>query len=181
MIVDRFASSTIEAILKFRMAAERFVGPALPWLEFFAFVLSLLFIAGIIYSIVRSSWLVYKMDEWIDVLNAGDLSKRRILRGWKQICERLLSPNPTDWKLAILEADKMLGDILRLAGFAGSTVHERLDKVPPTVLSVVAELRAVHRLRDRLAHEPDFALTQEEVARAVEIYKRAFQELNLID
>lgn len=178
---DQIIASAIDSIIRFRSAAGAYVGPALPWLEFFGFVISALFIWGIVYTVTKSNWLVYKVDEWVDVLNAGDLSRRRIVRGWKQILKRLQSPAVNDWKLAVLEADKILGDLLRLAGFEGQSIHERLEKVPPTVLSNIVDIKTAHGMRDKIRREPDFALSHDETQALIGIYAKAFKELDLID
>lgn len=171
----------IDFLLKIRDFTGGYLEPALPWLEFFAAVISILLIIGILYAGLRSNWFLYRVDEWTDFLGAGDLSRRRTLRGWKQILKRLETEEVNNWKIAILEADKILGDILRLNGYQGNSVHERLAGVTPEVLPNIEELKEVHKIRDRIAHEPDFPLDQEETRRMIEVYSAAFRELGLID
>ena len=176
-----FINRIIDSLLAGRTSAAKFLGPALPWLEFGAFIISVLFIFGIIYFVIRSQWLLMRVDEWIDFLGAGDLTRRRTLRGWRQILKRLRAEDAQNWKLAILEADKILAELLRLIGFKGETVHERLQKVTPEMLPNIEELYQVHALRDRIVQEPDFKITHEEASRIIRIYARAFRELGLID
>ena len=171
----------IDLALNLREAVGNFLNPYLPWLEFAAALISILLLIGIIYTALRSNWLLYRVDEWADFLGAGDLSRRRTLRGWKQILKRLKTDEVKNWKIAVLEADKILGEILRLNGYQGNSVHERLAPVTPEILPNIDELKEVHALRDRIVHEPDFLLEQEEAQRIIEVYATAFRELGLID
>ena len=177
-IFDQF----INLFLKSRGSAGGLLHSALPWLEFGALIISILLIAGIIYAALRSNWLTYKADDFFDAVSGpGILSKRRVLRGWKRIIKQINSNEPQKWKSAVLEADKILGEILRLSGYRGGNVHERLEQVTPEVLPNILDLRAAHRVRDAIVNEPDFALSHEEAVKLIHSYASAFRELDLID
>jgi len=176
-ILDR----AIEWFLIGRNWIGGFIGPALPWLELSAFFISGLLIWGIIYTAVRSNWLRYKVDDFVDAMNLSDLGKRRTVRDWRAIVEEFKSNDPNEWKKAILEADKILGEILRLVGYRGSNVHERLSQVTPEFLPNIERLKTAHEIRERIQREPDFVLNHEEAREILREYAAAFRRLSLID
>lgn len=179
--MDGILDRAIEWFFIGRAWIGEFMGPTLPWLELGAFFVSGLLIYGIIYTAVRSNWLRYKVDDFVDTMNLADLGKRRTLRYWREIIEKFKSGDPSEWKKSIMEADKILGEILRLAGYRGGNVHERLSQITPEFLPNIERLRAVHEIRDRISHEPDFVLNREETREILREYAAALRRLSLID
>lgn len=171
----------LDSFLKARDVAGDIFGVLLPWFELFAVVVSAFLIYGIIYATIKSNWLVYKVDEWTDILGAGSLSKRRTLRGWRQILKRLETDKEQNWKIAVIEADKILAEMLVLNGYKAESVHDQLKKVSPTVLPNIEELKQAHKIRDRIVQEPDFSVSHDQTTQIIRTYANAFREFALID
>jgi hypothetical protein len=145
-----------------------------------------LFISGtllffIIYFLVKLNIIGDKIEHYLDILGAKNISKRRTLKAWKQIQKRLKTREANQLKLAILECDRILHEIFKMAGYQGRNLDEIFEQITEAQISNVKEIRQVHKLRHRIANEPDLSLSQNEAIIAVEIYKKAFQELGLID
>lgn len=148
--------------------------------EISAILLSILFIWGIIYIIDKTNYFELKKEQFLDTLGKDYISKRRSLKGWKQILERLKSPEQNSWKLAILEADHILDKILKMSGYIGTRLEEKLDLITEAQLSNVEDIRKAHKIRDKIATDPTFQIAKEEAEHLVSIYKKSFVELNLI-
>ena len=159
---------------------------AAAWFYFslISFLLSGLFIFGIIYSYLRigeyNEIIANKIanDEklWREV-HSGDQGDRR----WKEIKAHVSSTNPNDWKLAIIEADIMLGEALNQAGYAGLTIGDKLKGSSPTQFTTLQDAWDAHRIRNRIAHEgADFVLTQHMAHEAIVKYERVFREFGKI-
>lgn len=153
--------------------------PNLWWLRILSVVISILLFVGIIYILIRVNYLNIKAEEFINILGAAKLPKRRALRGWKQIQLRLASQDSQQWKIAILEADKILDEILKMSGYLGS-IDNKLALITSAQLSNIEEIKTVHRIREQIGQDPTYEISQESAAQALEIYKKAFIELNLI-
>lgn len=171
----------ISLALDLREFAGNFLGPALPWLYAISITLSLLFIWGIIYTIVRSGYVNYKTEYYSDYLGLGNVGRRRQLRAWKQILKRLNSNDAAHWKLAILEADKIMDEIFKMSGYRGDTVDGRFQQVTPEVLPNIEQILEAHKVRDRIAREADFIITQQEAIEALKTYQQAFRTLGLLE
>lgn len=179
--LDKIAENSINYFYKFREFSTEIFGPILPWVKVIAIIISFLLLIGIIYTVVRSGYVGFKIERWIDIFGVGDIGRRRQLRIWKQIRKLMKSKEMSNWKKAIMGCDAVFDEILKASGYRGKTVHERFKQLPSTAISNYEKMMAAHRVRDRVMQEPDFTITQEDAAEVVGIYEQAFSELGLID
>ncbi len=149
-----------------------------------AFILSALFIYGIIYSYIRlGHWsevdaenLENERKKWLE-LNGSRKENRR----WSEIENHVASGQPNDWKLAIIEADIILGEILHKAGYAGNSIGEQLKSASSSNFSTLQDAWDAHKIRNKIAHEgADFVLTQSVAKEAIIKYQRVFREFEAI-
>ncbi len=100
---------------------------------------------------------------------------------WQDILDHVDSENESQWKLALIDADKILEDLLKKNGFDGDGVGERLKNAEGKGgLKSLQDAWEAHKIRNRIAHEAGFELTKREARRAVELYKKVFEELGFI-
>lgn len=149
-------------------------------LQFISLFISGIFLGLIIYFNLILNLTGEKIEFWIDIIGSKNITRKRSLRAWKQIQKRLKAGDANNLKMAVLEADRILDEILNLAGYPGKNLDERLENTTTAQIPNVGELRQVHKVRDRLVAEPDFILTPDEAAIAINIYKKTFVELGLI-
>jgi hypothetical protein len=107
--------------------------------------------------------------------SGGPMSAR-----WEEIQRHLVSVKETEWKFALIEADKLVDDGLRKAGFLGDSFADRLERLQPGQLSNLDALWDAHRLRNRVAHDVNFFLRYTEAKHAIEAYGAALKELGAI-
>ena len=150
-------------------------------IQIISFLISTILLGLIIYFAVQTEFISDPVEHFFDTLGAINMSKRRTLKAWKQIQKRLRSNKMNDLKLAVLEADKVLDEILRMAGFPGKDLDERLELITPAQIENIEEIREAHKFKNRIATEPDFSISQNEAQINVDIYKKVFQDLNLIE
>lgn len=90
------------------------------------------------------------------------------------------SENPNDWKLAIIEADIILDDVLKQQGYAGNSLGERLKSISPQQLESLQDAWEAHKVRNKIAHEgADFVLTPRLAQETITRYKRVFAEFGV--
>ncbi|HEU0080669.1 MAG TPA: hypothetical protein VFQ72_01420 [Candidatus Paceibacterota bacterium] len=100
---------------------------------------------------------------------------------WQQVQEHINSSNPSDWRLAILEADIMLGDILEKMGYQGDSIGDKLKGIEKSDFVTLDLAWEAHRTRNQVAHQgSDFQLNEREAKRIVELYKKVFEEFYYI-
>lgn len=90
------------------------------------------------------------------------------------------SDSPNDWKLAIIEADIILDDLLKEAGYAGVSLGERLRGITSNQLQSIDDAWQAHKIRNQIAHAgSDFVLTQKLAQDTIKQYRRVFYELGV--
>ncbi len=100
---------------------------------------------------------------------------------WERILKNSQSPNENDWRLAIIEADIMLGDILEKVGLMGETIGDKLKVVEKGDFKTVDNAWEAHKIRNQIAHEGGgFIINQHETKRVIELYQTVFEEFKII-
>ena len=95
---------------------------------------------------------------------------------WNKVLKLVFSTIPSDWKLAVIEADSLLDTFLSQMGFKGDNLGDKLknsdrDKFPGLTLAW-----EVHNIRNKIAHEgSSFELPQREAKRVIAIYEIIFR------
>jgi len=100
---------------------------------------------------------------------------------WTLVLEHINSDDPNKWKLAIIEADIMLAELLEGLNLPGESIGEKLKAVEASDFETIEQAWEAHKIRNAIAHEgSDFLLTEREVKRVVNLYKAVFSEFELI-
>jgi hypothetical protein len=96
---------------------------------------------------------------------------------WKQVLGLINSNNPTDWRLAILEADIVLGEVLEKMGFQGDSIGDKLKSVDKSDFLTLQQAWEAHLVRNQIAHEgSNFQMNEREAKRIIDLYKTVFSE-----
>ena len=92
--------------------------------------------------------------------------------------QRLDADDEAEYKLAIIEADTLLDEMLKKMRLAGNNVDERLEKVTLFMLPSVEELKVAHRTRSSIVYDVDYRLSLQEARRVLLAYQKAFEQLD---
>ena len=100
---------------------------------------------------------------------------------WVRIEELMLTDNESDWRAAIIEADKMLEEALDSRGIYGEDIGEKLKNSTPGDLASLPAAWEAHLVRNEIAHAGgEYILSQREARRTIQLYEVVFRELNAI-
>jgi hypothetical protein len=150
-------------------------------LKTFLVSLSLLLLVGIIFFIYKIFRL--KKGKIINLIDFIPKEESRSVRNsrWDAIKARMDSDNYSDWKMAVIEADSIIDEILKTIGYGGEGLGERLKAVEPSDFDNLQNVWEAHKVRNRIAHEGDkFEMTKEEAKITLEKYEKALKELKYI-
>lgn len=96
---------------------------------------------------------------------------------WRRVVEFVDSPNPNDWKQAIIEADVMLEQLVTKLGYMGASLGEQLKRTAKGDFKSRDEAWEAHLVRNRIAHDGSaFEINQVEAKRVVSLYRKVFEE-----
>ena len=100
---------------------------------------------------------------------------------WQLVENHINSLNQADWKLAILEADIILAELLESLALPGESVGEKLKAVEKSDFTSIDEAWEGHKIRNAIAHEgSDFLITEREAKRVISLYHKVFEEFEII-
>lgn len=149
-------------------------------------ILSLILLVLVVYAQIR---MVQTEHEGFHALEEveheaaahGPEGERHEYTRWDDIVALSTSPNESDWRRAILEADIMLSDVLRTRGFEGATVADQLRAANPFQMRTLDIAWQAHKVRNQVAHQGEaLALTERDVRATIDQYKRVFEEFGAI-
>lgn len=107
------------------------------------------------------------------------LSHSTIISRWEKILSRLEANNPSQYKVAVLEADAFADEILAGIGYEGATMAEKLENIHEGQLETKKALSEAHLIRNRIVHEADFVISREEAGACLDAYRTFFDEVEL--
>lgn len=100
---------------------------------------------------------------------------------WETVQGHISSLNPVEWRLAIIEADSMLDELVIKLNFRGETLGERLKNVEPADFRTINAAWEAHKVRNKIAHEGSaYELTKSDAERTIQMYEDVFKEFSYI-
>jgi hypothetical protein len=109
----------------------------------------------------------------------GGLDVEKYRMRWLAVEQSLVRDNESSYHLAVLNADKLVDQALRDKGFRGQTMGERL-KVAKDKLTRRNDIWEAHKLRNKIAHEPDVRVSYDQSRKALAGFKQALKDLGAI-
>ena len=100
---------------------------------------------------------------------------------WEKVVKYANSNNASDWRLAIIEADVMLEELLRTIGYKGESVGEILKSVDKNEFLTIEDAWEAHKVRNAIAHSGgEFQLNERETRRVITLFEKVFKEFQVI-
>lgn len=139
------------------------------------------FAAFIIWILFKSTFLK-KLIIWdlMEILRGRAFKGGEYAKKWKKIESRLGKKTESEAKLAILEADSLLDEVLKKSGYPGQTLEERLENLTPATLPNLEEVKKAHQIRDNIVEDPAYRLTLDEAEKNLKIYEKALTYLEAL-
>ncbi len=158
-----------------------FLGRVFDFLKLVSTIISMIALIIVIYSFIRISEIVKEENKKLGLTLSWDSERTQKNVRWERVEQYMTSLNPSDWKIAILEADNILDDIVERIGYKGTTLGERLKNVEASDFPYLEEAWQAHKLRNNLAHKgTEYALSKGEADQAINIYHRIFTALGYL-
>lgn len=101
-------------------------------------------------------------------------------KNWDRVLLHVESYNESEWRLAVIEADIMLAELLDTMNLAGDSIGEKLKGVEKSDFNTLDLAWEAHKIRNQIAHDPSFVLSQREARRVVALYESVFKEFSFV-
>ena len=142
---------------------------------------SALFLIGIVYFMSNSSWLKYKFfEDSVEFFSWQSFGAREISKQWEKIKKRLESGLESELKLAVIEADDFLGEVLEDRGYGSDTFEQSVAKATRFLAPMSSEILSAHKLRNAIVYDPDIKISPEQARNTVTIYETAVNRVGKI-
>jgi len=107
-------------------------------------------------------------------------SRKTLRREWKRIVDRLTHHNPSEYKIAVIEADRMVERCLEEMGYAGENLSERIAALQAAGDTAAEALVEAHALRNRIIYEEQLALDRGEAERILGLFQGFLEHWEII-
>ncbi|PIQ68932.1 MAG: hypothetical protein COV91_01545 [Candidatus Taylorbacteria bacterium CG11_big_fil_rev_8_21_14_0_20_46_11] len=156
----------------------------------FSTVFSLLLMTGIAYCFFRIQH-IEEVTRHHDAHAEGEeghhggggshITESATTKRWNRVVSHMESENESDWRLAILEADVLLSEMVTHMGYHGDSLGEKLKSIEASDFTSLQMAWEAHGVRNKIAHEgASFVLTEREAKRVIGLYEEVFNEFKYI-
>jgi hypothetical protein len=100
---------------------------------------------------------------------------------WEAVEKRAAEGSVSGAKIALIEADKMLDEILGKLGYAGKDAEEKVKNIKPGQLVGMEDMKETQLLRNKIIENPAYEANFSEIKSALAVYKRVLRGLEALD
>jgi len=141
---------------------------------------SLFFLVFVIYFMVNSSWLQYKfLEDVTEFFSWKSFGQREMSKQWDKIKKRMESGAESDYKLAIIDADDFLAEVLDEGGYDGKDFEESIKKAGRMIAPILDDVLAAHETRNSIVYNPDYKLSTEQAKKVLDTYESAVKGIGM--
>lgn len=172
----------ITSFVQGKVSASALVDHYLAPLKEIFVVISMVFLAGIFWVMLQGRTVHHKEHEAYKPILVEEIVAKELAVEWQVVLNHVNSENPAEWKLAILEADNMLDEILEEQGYFGETVADKLKAMSPSRIGSYEGLWEAHKLRNQIAHGGaiDMDLSKKIARDTIAKFENAFRDLGYL-
>jgi hypothetical protein len=148
----------------------------------FSVAFSAVCMAGTMYAVIRLARIRAMEKRELDALTHAAISGEDTEnKQWQQILSYAASDDEELWRLAIIEADVMLDEMLEAAGYPQDELGDKLRSAERSDFRTIDKAWEAHKLRNVIAHEgASYNLNRRELNKAINQYRDVFNEFGFI-
>ena len=142
---------------------------------------SMFFLAMVIYFMINSSWLQYKfLEDTAEFFAWQAYGSRELTKKWNRIKKRIETGTESDYKLAIIDADDFLIEVLDSRGYYdGEDFEDAIKKAGKLISSNFGEIMNSHEIRNSIVYNPDYKMSAETAKRILDVYESAINSIGV--
>ncbi|MDO8524193.1 MAG: hypothetical protein Q7R99_01030 [bacterium] len=143
-------------------------------------IFSVFCLAGIIYLYKKTGYLhLDQLETWDNLKNFKDYGASKAQKQWKKIKQNFEKNDPVYWKVALLEAEKLMDEILVRMGLGPGTMDERLARADVNEIPNLQDVIRARGLCQDIAKDPDYRLNKENAEATLGAFEKALLSLQV--
>ncbi len=153
------------------------------WLFFslFAYLLCIYFIGTLVYYSTRLYQIAEEEKAKYTTISKETMDVALEHSRWNYIRQLIESPQESDWRSAIIEADIMMDEMLSKIGLEGNSIGDKLKGANPAHFHTLQDAWEAHKVRNDIAHEGSaYQLSPNLAYRTIGRYENVFKEFHEI-
>ncbi|MBU2028725.1 hypothetical protein KJ761_02420 [Patescibacteria group bacterium] len=107
--------------------------------------------------------------------------KKKTKSRWEAIKKRLENQEEKEFKIAIIEADGMIGDLVKRMGYQGENLGEIFKNIPEAQVESIAKVKKAHDIKNRIIHDESFPVSLELAREILGYFEEFLDEFEVFD
>ncbi len=146
-----------------------------------ATAVSMLALVVIVYAFMRIREISREESVKLGLALNWNSERKQKNERWLRVEGYMASLSASDWKMAILEADNMLDQIVERMGYQGASLGERMKNIEASDFPYLDDAWSAHKMRNTIAHTgAAYELTRSDAEQTINVYHRVFKELGYL-
>lgn len=134
------------------------------------------FLCAIVWFYLNSSYLSNQfLQDTTEFLSWQAYGMREINKRWAKLVKKAQVGNEDDVKLAVIEADDFLYQVMEEAGLEGDNFEQFLENARKKVTLNVNSIMEAHAIRNSIVYNPDYRLEAEKGRKLLSDYENAIK------
>jgi len=149
--------------------------------KIFFIILFFILLGSIIFFLLKTKFLRYIfVEDLIEFLSFKPYGASKIRKRWDKIRKRLESRDESDWKVAVIEADQLLGNLLEEKGYEGADNKEKLRQVGTQLLSSFDDFLEAYEIYKCVSEDPSYKLDKKDADKFLDRYESVMEDLGFL-
>jgi len=138
------------------------------------------FLIFLIYFMLNSTWLQFKfLEDVTEFFSWRAYGQREMTKQWAKIKKRTESGTEADYKLAIIDADDFLAEVLDNRGYDADNFEGNIKKATKFISSIVDDVLTAHTVRNSIVYDPNYKLTTDQAKKILDTYETAIKNIGI--
>ena len=152
------------------------------WIKIFSGLVTVALSIGIVVLGIKTKKFWSRIGEVKESIGAVSQIKEKgkMVQKWKDIVVKAESHIESDRKMAVIEADKLMDELIKRIGFKGKDMGERLKQINSSQISNINDIWQAHKIRNNLVHDAYFKLTENDTGYVIRVYGNTLEELGIL-
>ncbi len=143
-------------------------------------VFSVFCAVAIIYLYKKTRYLhLDQLETWDILKHFKDYGASKTQKQWKKIKQNFEKEDSVYWKVALLEAEKLMDEIFVRMGLGPGAMDERLSRASVDEIPNLPDVLKARGLCQDIAKDPDYRLSKENAQSALETFEKALIALQV--
>jgi hypothetical protein len=144
-------------------------------------LVSALFLGLIIFLLSVNDYFEWRYAEnYNELRNVKPRFKVNVTKRWQEVNSHLQSEDDSERRLAVIDADDILNEVLEKVGYEGDDTYDKLIRLNEEIIPNIEELKEAYKIKKEIMHDPNKDLSGEEAKDIVSRYEVVLKDLQVI-